>query len=136
MDNDSKFYPAELYSKRVSVSLKVGIELCAPCFVVLSAEAAAANFMASRVVFPANREAANALAAAVEMVHAYSLIHDDLPCMDDDDLRRGMPACHIQYGEATSLLAGDALLTEAFHVISEAPLQPPFALAAVKTSSS
>ncbi len=84
-------------------------------------------------LFHGDREAANALAAAVEMVHAYSLIHDDLPCMDDDDLRRGMPACHIQYGEATSLLAGDALLTEAFHVISEAPLQPPFALAAVKT---
>ncbi len=53
-------------------------------------------------------------AAAIEMIHTYSLIHDDLPCMDDDDIRRGKPSCHKQYGEATALLAGDALLTEAF----------------------
>jgi geranylgeranyl diphosphate synthase type II len=53
-------------------------------------------------------------AAALEMVHAYSLIHDDLPCMDDDDTRRGQPACHIKFGEATALLAGDGLLTLAF----------------------
>ncbi len=50
-------------------------------------------------------------AASVEMVHAYSLIHDDLPCMDDDDIRRGKPSCHVAYGEATALLAGDTLLT-------------------------
>ncbi len=54
------------------------------------------------------------LVAAVEMVHAYSLIHDDLPCMDDDDLRRGKPTNHRVYGEAMAVLAGDALLTEAF----------------------
>lgn len=59
-------------------------------------------------------------ACAVEMVHAYSLIHDDLPCMDNDVLRRGKPTCHIQYGEAVALLAGDALLTKAFEVISSA----------------
>lgn len=58
-------------------------------------------------------------AAAVEMVHAYSLIHDDLPCMDDDDLRRGKPSCHIAFDEATALLAGDALLTHAFDVMAE-----------------
>jgi geranylgeranyl diphosphate synthase type II len=57
-------------------------------------------------------------AAALEMVHAYSLIHDDLPCMDDDDTRRGKPACHIQFGEATALLAGDGLLTLAFLAMS------------------
>lgn len=57
-------------------------------------------------------------AAAVEMIHAYSLIHDDLPCMDDDDTRRGKPACHIAFGEATALLAGDALLTLAFETMS------------------
>ena len=51
---------------------------------------------------------------AVEMVHLYSLIHDDLPCMDDDDMRRGRPTCHKVYGEAFALLAGDALLTYAF----------------------
>ncbi|MBQ2756223.1 MAG: polyprenyl synthetase family protein [Oscillospiraceae bacterium] len=53
-------------------------------------------------------------ACAIEMVHAYSLIHDDLPCMDDDDFRRGKPSCHKQFGEANALLAGDALLTHAF----------------------
>ena len=56
------------------------------------------------------------LACAVEMIHTYSLIHDDLPCMDDDDFRRGMPSCHIKYGYANALLAGDALLTKSFEV--------------------
>ncbi|MDD3429868.1 MAG: polyprenyl synthetase family protein [Oscillospiraceae bacterium] len=55
---------------------------------------------------------------AVEMLHCYSLIHDDLPCMDNDDFRRGKPSCHIAYGESTALLAADALLTAAFEVIS------------------
>ena len=59
-------------------------------------------------------EQALPFACAVEMVHAYSLIHDDLPCMDDDDLRRGKPSCHIAFGEAQALLAGDSLLTYAF----------------------
>ncbi|NLP48115.1 MAG: polyprenyl synthetase family protein [Clostridiales bacterium] len=63
-------------------------------------------------------------ACAVEMIHAYSLIHDDLPCMDDDDMRRGKAACHIKYGQATALLAGDALLTLAFEVIAKANLSP------------
>jgi len=57
-------------------------------------------------------------AAAVELIHAYSLIHDDLPCMDDDSLRRGIPTCHIQFDEATAVLAGDALQTLAFESIS------------------
>ena len=55
---------------------------------------------------------------AVEMIHTYSLIHDDLPCMDNDDMRRGKPACHIAFGEDNALLAGDALLTEAFSIIA------------------
>lgn len=58
-------------------------------------------------------------AAAVELIHAYSLIHDDLPAMDDDDLRRGQPTCHIAYDEATAILAGDALQTLAFEVLTE-----------------
>src|SRR5260370_12313324 len=58
-------------------------------------------------------------AGAVEMVHAYSLIHDDLPAMDDDDLRRGQPSCHKQFGEALAILAGDALLTLAFQTLAE-----------------
>jgi geranylgeranyl diphosphate synthase type II len=60
------------------------------------------------------------VACALEMIHTYSLIHDDLPAMDDDDLRRGQPTCHKQYDEATAILAGDGLLTAAFHVLAEA----------------
>ncbi|MEY8711495.1 geranyl transferase [Mangrovibacter phragmitis] len=58
-------------------------------------------------------------AAAIECIHAYSLIHDDLPAMDDDDLRRGQPTCHIRFGEATAILAGDALQTLAFAILSD-----------------
>ena len=58
-------------------------------------------------------------ACALEMIHTYSLIHDDLPSMDDDDLRRGKPTCHKVYGEALAILAGDALLTMAFDVLAE-----------------
>jgi len=58
-------------------------------------------------------------AAAVELLHTYTLVHDDLPCMDDDDLRRGKPSCHKAYGEALALLAGDALLTAAFDMLVE-----------------
>lgn len=58
-------------------------------------------------------------AAALEMIHTYSLIHDDLPCMDDDDLRRGVPTCHVRFDEATAVLAGDALQTLAFRTIAE-----------------
>lgn len=65
-----------------------------------------------------DREDALNIAAALEMVHTYSLIHDDLPCMDNDDMRRGMPSCHKKFGEDIALLAGDALLTLAFNVIS------------------
>src|ERR1700674_1523781 len=61
-------------------------------------------------------------AVAVELIHAYSLIHDDLPCMDDDVLRRGKPTCHVAHGEAMALLAGDALQTLAFEVLAKAPL--------------
>lgn len=63
-------------------------------------------------------EAAKTAAAAVELVHTYSLIHDDLPAMDDDDLRRGKPTCHKVFGEATAILTGDALLTFAFEVLA------------------
>jgi geranylgeranyl diphosphate synthase type II len=60
-------------------------------------------------------------ASAIEMIHTYSLIHDDLPCMDDDDLRRGKPTNHIVFGEANAVLAGDALLTYSFQLIVQAP---------------
>lgn len=61
---------------------------------------------------------ADAAAAAVELIHAYSLVHDDMPCMDNDDLRRGKPSCHKQYDDATALLVGDALQTLAFDILS------------------
>ncbi len=67
-------------------------------------------------------------ACAIEMIHTYSLIHDDLPAMDDDKLRRGKPTCHIQYDEATAILAGDALLTLAFEILSDQPSLPENAL--------
>lgn len=73
-------------------------------------------------------------AAALEMIHTYSLIHDDLPCMDNDDMRRGMPSCHIRYGEEYALLAGDGLLTEAFGVIARSEIakeRPEIAVKAV-----
>ncbi len=63
-------------------------------------------------------ESALAPAASVECIHTYSLIHDDLPCMDDDDLRRGMPTSHVKYGEGIAVLAGDALLTVAFEILA------------------
>jgi len=80
---------------------------------------------------PARAEAALPAAAALECVHTYSLIHDDLPCMDDDDLRRGMPTCHKAFDEATALLAGDGLLTEAFVIISVAYAAEPALCAAL-----
>ncbi|MEP7182036.1 MAG: polyprenyl synthetase family protein [Betaproteobacteria bacterium] len=64
----------------------------------------------------------DAAAAAVELIHAYSLVHDDLPCMDDDSLRRGRPTCHVAFGEATALLAGDALQALAFDVLARGGL--------------
>ena len=63
------------------------------------------------------------IACAIEMIHTYSLIHDDLPCMDDDDLRRKKPSCHVKFGQATALLAGDALLTLAFDIISNSKIK-------------
>jgi geranylgeranyl diphosphate synthase type II len=79
-----------------------------PLLVILSVEACGGR-----------DEQAMPAACAVEMIHAYSLIHDDLPAMDDDDLRRGLPTCHKQFGEALAILAGDGLLTLAFQVLAE-----------------
>src|SRR5690606_32208410 len=71
-------------------------------------------------------------AAAVEMIHAYSLVHDDMPCMDDDALRRGKPTVHVQYDEACALLVGDALQSQAFDVLSTGNLPPERQLAMVR----
>ncbi|WP_203321575.1 polyprenyl synthetase family protein [Pseudoxanthomonas beigongshangi] len=74
----------------------------------------------------------DAPAAAVELIHAYSLVHDDLPAMDDDDLRRGRPTVHVAFDEATAILAGDALQTRAFEVLAQAPADADIRLAWVQ----
>jgi len=79
---------------------------------------------ASGALFNAPPSALARAGAAVEMIHAYSLVHDDLPCMDNDVLRRGKPTVHIQYDEATALLAGDALQSQAFAVLSRQDIAP------------
>jgi geranylgeranyl diphosphate synthase, type II len=82
---------------------------------------------AARIFIPAfTLDNAPALhpACAIEFIHTYSLIHDDLPALDNDDLRRGKPTCHKKFGEATAILAGDALLTLAFEIIAAAPIDP------------
>jgi geranylgeranyl diphosphate synthase type II len=84
-----------------------------PMLVLMAAEACGGNCQAA---LPA--------ACAVEMIHTYSLIHDDLPAMDDDDLRRGRPTCHKAFGEGAAILAGDALLTLAFEILAR-DIQPP-----------
>ncbi len=94
-------------------SLMAGGKRLRPLLVLMSAQACGCP-----------RQQAMSAACAVEMVHTYSLIHDDLPAMDDDDWRRGQPSCHKVYGEALAILAGDALLTQAFEVISS-DVQPP-----------
>lgn len=71
-----------------------------------------------------NQESAVPVACALEMIHSYSLVHDDLPAMDNDDLRRGKPTCHIVFGEANAILTGDALLTGAFAVMTESAAMP------------
>ena len=78
---------------------------------------------------------ATPFAAAVEMIHTYSLIHDDLPCMDNDDFRRGRPTNHKVYGEATAVLAGDGLLTAAFSYLSQAPYSAEIRIRAVEILS-
>lgn len=77
-------------------------------------------------------EKALAFACAVEMIHTYSLIHDDLPCMDNDDFRRGKPSCHIAFGEANALLAGDGLLTLAFETAMKADLPAQYIVKGAK----
>jgi farnesyl diphosphate synthase len=78
----------------------------------------------------------DAVAAAVEIIHAYSLVHDDLPCMDNDTLRRGKPTCHVAFGEATALLAGDTLQALAFEVLARGGLADTAAAVALLAAAS
>ncbi len=99
--------PSEPIIEAMKYSLMAGGKRIRPVLCLASAEAVGGN---PQAVLPA--------ACALEMVHTYSLIHDDLPAMDNDDLRRGKPTCHVAFDEATAILAGDALLTLAFQVLS------------------
>ena len=100
----------ETIHRAIRYSLFAGGKRIRPLLALAAAEAAGGG-----------EEEALPFACAVEMIHTYSLIHDDLPAMDDDDLRRGKPTCHKAFGEAIAILAGDALLTRAFHLIVDFP---------------
>jgi farnesyl diphosphate synthase len=91
---------------------------------------------ASGSLFAADPALLDAPAAAVELIHAYSLVHDDLPAMDDDDLRRGRPTVHIAFDEATAILAGDALQSRAFELLASAPASGELRLAWLQSLSS
>jgi len=103
----------ESLANSMKYSLMAGGKRLRPLLVIAAAESLGAS-----------REAALPVACAVEMVHTYSLIHDDLPAMDDDDFRRGKPTNHKVFGEATAILAGDGLLTHAFYSAVQAARQP------------
>ncbi len=105
----------------MAYSLSAGGKRLRPILCIAAAEALGAT--ADRVM-PA--------AVALEMIHTFSLIHDDLPAMDDDSLRRGKPTNHKVYGEAIAILAGDALLAEAFSVLADATLEPRLLLATIR----
>ena len=103
----AKTRPATI-NEAIRYSIFAGGKRLRPILCLASAEACGGAY-----------EAALAPAAAVECIHTYSLIHDDLHCMDDDDLRRGMPTSHVKYGEGIAVLAGDALLTIAFEILAK-----------------
>jgi geranylgeranyl pyrophosphate synthase len=106
--NLSQYAPAAYLQSAMSYSLFNGGKRVRPMLTYAAAS-----------LFGEANDLTDASAAAIESIHAYSLIHDDLPAMDDDDLRRGKPTCHIQFDEATAILAGDALQTFAFELLSQ-----------------
>lgn len=99
--------PATQVSQAMTYSIMAGGKRLRPVLCIAAAETVGGN-----------RETVLPLACALEFIHTYSLIHDDLPAMDNDDIRRGKPTCHVQFDEATAILAGDALLTLAFEILS------------------
>jgi geranylgeranyl diphosphate synthase, type II len=105
--------PPESIHKAMRYSLFAGGKRIRPLLCIAAAEAVSDS--------PAGIESA---ACTLELIHTYSLIHDDLPALDNDDLRRGMPTCHKVFGEAMAILAGDALLTLAFQVLAQIPCAP------------
>lgn len=103
----SEATPPEKIHRAMRYSLLAGGKRLRPALVLAAGEALGAD-----------TDDLMSAAGAIEMIHTYSLIHDDLPAMDDDDLRRGRPTCHKKFGEAVAILAGDALLTQAFRVLA------------------
>jgi geranylgeranyl diphosphate synthase type II len=106
-------HPPAVLHEAMRYSVFAGGKRIRPVFTIAAAECLGGR-----------RHDALAAAAAVELLHTYTLIHDDLPCMDDDDFRRGRPSCHKAFGEANALLAGDALLTLAFETAAASPVAP------------
>ncbi|GGX35486.1 (2E,6E)-farnesyl diphosphate synthase [Pigmentiphaga litoralis] len=123
--------PAELAPTRLHEAMRYaalgGGKRVRPMLVYAAGEACGAT--------PAADMALDGAAAAVEFIHVYSLVHDDMPCMDDDALRRGRPTVHVQYDEACALLVGDALQTLAFDVLSQLPLAPALTVQAIQVLS-
>lgn len=111
--------PATIH-RAMRYSLFAGGKRMRPVLALAAAEACGGTFAAA---MPA--------ACAVECIHTYSLIHDDLPCMDDDDMRRGRPTSHKVFGEGVAVLAGDALLTQAFEILAQAARSPRYSIAAM-----
>ncbi len=118
--------PAPLHEAMRWAALGGGKRIRA-CLVYASAQACQSHTDA------VSRQALDLAAAAVEVIHAYSLVHDDLPCMDDDALRRGKPSTHAKFGEAIALLAGDAMQPLAFKWLSEMPISPALSVQATHT---
>jgi geranylgeranyl diphosphate synthase, type II len=106
--------PATRLSRAMTHSVLAGGKRLRPVLCIATAETVGGN-----------REAVLPLACALEFIHTYSLVHDDLPAMDNDDIRRGQPTCHVQFDEATAILAGDALLTLAFEILASAGTRCP-----------
>ncbi len=102
----------------MSYSLMAPGKRLRPILCLAAAETVECSDIRSDIGFPPFHDAMVTAACAIEMVHTYSLIHDDLPAMDNDELRRGQPTCHVKFDEATAILAGDALLTLAFETLS------------------
>jgi len=123
--------PARLHQAMRYAALGPGKRIRA-ALVYAAGEATVAAWAKTSTQTSAQTVALNHAAAAVELIHAYSLVHDDLPCMDNDALRRGRPTVHIQYDEATAMLVGDALQSLAFDTLAQLPVAPALAIQAVQ----
>ena len=121
-------FPKVLY-EAMRYSVDAGGKRLRPILTLAAAEAVARTSMAAADAV----ERALPAACAIEMIHTYSLIHDDLPAMDDDSLRRGRPTNHVVYGEGMAILAGDGLLTEAFALLAAEPRDREFAMQKIRT---